>query len=97
MIYELPDVPIKGAEFLLDSKERLRVLDGACNFKAVPDDSVVFKQLSLPAPVIAGHFSRVEAIEGCTVIFPLAKNRVPTQSRLCSLKDQELQEKTIVM
>jgi len=96
-VYELPDVPIKGAKFLLDSKERLGVLDGACNFKPVPDDAVVLEQLSLPPPVIAGHFSHIKAIEGCTIIFPLAKNCVPTQSRLCSLKDQELKKHTIVV
>src|SRR6266511_146604 len=39
----------------------------------------------------------IEQVERCTIVLSLVQNRLPTQARLRSFKDQELEQESVVM
>ena len=40
---ELPDIPVKAAEFLLDLQKRPGIENGSADFEAIPDDARVLE------------------------------------------------------
>src|SRR5439155_6126381 len=94
---ELPDVGIEAAELLLYGEECLGILDRRADLLAVADDAGVGEQLAESALAIASDLLRIKLVERGAIILALLQHRVPAQTRLGRVEDQELEELAVVV
>ena len=94
---ETPQVGVEGAEFLAHGEEQLCVLDRGRDFQSVPYDSGVAKQPLEIACTVMRNFFRPKSIERLPIVVSFVQNRGPAQSRLCTFKDQKLEEQSVVV
>ena len=62
-IGELPNIPVKGAEFFLDLKEPFGIIDCRFDFQTIPDNSGVTEESSRVAGGKPGDFFRIKIRE----------------------------------
>src|SRR5690606_4199195 len=94
-IDEVPDVPIEAPEFFLDAEERLGVADGRFHFLSIADDSRILQERGDLATIEPRYFFRIEAGERLPIRFALAQDGDPGESRLCTLQDDELEQRPV--
>src|SRR5215470_5543870 len=95
--YKLPDIPVEADELFPHRKQRLRILYCRFDFKPVPYDFGIAQQLAEFSAIVPYDNLRVEAIERNAITATLLEDRLPVQSRLCSLEYQELEEFSVAM
>src|SRR5215472_11319023 len=95
--HELPYVGIEAAELLLHRKERLRVGNRGIDLQANADDALVVEQAGDFALAVFCDLARVKPVIGGSIVLALAENRVPAKAGLGALKDQELEQFTIIV
>src|ERR1700722_9322888 len=94
---ELPDVRIEAAEFTLHFQKGLRVRNRGSNLQAISNDARIGEQCSHFSGVVPGNFGSVESIEHLAVALALPQDRLPTESRLRALKNQEFEQAAVVV
>src|SRR5256886_10456334 len=93
---EAPLVRVEAAELRLHVEERLRVLDRRFNLRSVAHDPRICEQSRDLPFLVASDLPWVELVEGAPVGVSLAQDRAPAQSRLGTLKNEELDRKSVV-
>ncbi len=97
VVYEAPDVLIETTKLLLYFEEGLGVLNCGCDFQTVADNTGIVEELFDFALIVVGDAGRIELVESGAVVFSLAKDRFPAQSRLCAFENQELKEHSVIV
>src|SRR5438445_404329 len=94
---ELPDVSIETAKFFLDRQKSVRVLDCRSDFQAVSNYARISQKFLDFASVILCNLVRIKVVEGATEIRSLFEDNRPTQTRLCTLQDEKLEEQPVIV
>ena len=89
---KLPDELIEATEFILDDKICFGIVDRGLNLEPVTNNPRIRHEFRLLLHPVLGDQERVELIERLPIVVSLFEDRGPTQSRLCSFKDQKLEE-----
>ena len=94
---ELPDVCVEAAEFALHFQKRPRVRNRGRNFQAIANDARIGEQGAHFSCVVPRDFGSLETVEDLAVALALPQDRLPTESRLRALKDQEFEQAAVVV
>ena len=94
---ETPDVLIKAAELFLHLEKTPRVGDGAFDFQAIADNTLIFHQARDIRVIESGDLTRIEVLERLAKVIALSQDGNPAQPRLEALQDQHLEYLSIVM
>src|SRR5579864_2220945 len=97
VIHETPNILVKRAELSLHCQEHSRILDGSLDLQPVANDPRIRQQALSLFLAIFGNDGRIEFVKGYPVVLALLQNCFPTQTRLRSFEDQELEQKPVVV
>lgn len=96
-VHESPYVLVKTPKRFLDGEKRLSVLDGRPDLAIISDNTgVALESLDLRFSKTTNLF-RVEVGKGVSVAFAPFQDSEPTQSRLCSFENDELEVTVLFM
>jgi len=95
--YELPDILIESAEFLLNSQKSAGVVDSGLYLKPVADNAGVVHQTFKLALVEFGDLGGIEIGERLAEVLALVEYRGPGQSSLEAIEHYELEQLTIIV
>ena len=71
VVYEAPNVAVKGAEFFLDLQKSFAVADGGLDLATIADDAGIFQQRGDFATVEARYFLWIKVGEELAVAIAL--------------------------
>ncbi len=94
---EGPNIRIEASEFLLSVQEFACILNGCAYLRPVADNTFIVHQSSEIILGIFGNLFRIKRMKGLLEVFPLVDNRIPTQSGLERIQDQELEKFLIIV
>ena len=94
---KLPDELIEATEFILHGKKCFGIVDRGLNLEPVTNNPRIRHEFRLLLHPVLGNQERVELIERLSIVFSLFENCGPTQPRLCSFKDQKLEEQSVIV
>src|SRR5215472_8889112 len=95
-LHELPDVGGERAVLRLHLAELLRVGHGRLDLQAISHDAGVSHQARAPGSIEPRHLGGIETSERLPVPLALSEDRVPTEARLRALKEQHLEQVSII-
>jgi len=96
-VYVAPQKGIERTVRLLDIEHAARVADRGVDLEPVAHNAGVGQQTRRVGLAVPGDTRDVEAVERRAVVLAFAQDRQPTQSGLCALEDQELEQPPVVM
>src|SRR3989344_1785765 len=97
MIDKLPDIFVKGAEFLLDFKKFFGIGYCCLNFKPVSYNAAILKQCAYVLFSVFGYFIRIKIVKCLSVVFSPVQYGLPAQSCLRPFKNQKFKQFFIIV
>jgi hypothetical protein len=94
---EAPEVGVEAAEFLLHCPKGAGVPDGGGDLEAVAHNAGVGEQPPDLSWTVSGHHLRIEAVKSPPVVVAFVQDGGPTQAGLGALKDEELEERAVIV
>ena len=96
VVYKSPDILRKAAARLLHLQKGTGIFTCAIHFQPIADDSGIQQQFFQLFIAVTSYLSGVEIVKQLSVVFPLAQDGDPRQSRLGTFQNQELEQGLVV-